>query len=125
MKLFSALLLCTGALIAQPITVGIKGGARATSDIDIYTAVSESKHYVAGPMMTVRLFGKFRVEADALYRHIGYRTFDTHPVGGTYASRVTGNSWEFPILLRREIGRGVYASAGYALRALSGSDHTS
>jgi hypothetical protein len=65
----------------------------------------------------------FRLEFDALYRRIGFRTADLDFFGNTYSERDTGNSWEFPILMRRALWRGVYAGIGYAPRVSNGSGH--
>jgi len=117
------MLLCVGTLAAQPVTFGIKAGARLTSDMDQYWATSESKQYVVGPMVVARLPRGFGLEFDVLYRHIGYRSSDSDILGGSYTQRVTGNSLEFPIVLRKTLGWGIYAGAGYAPRSTSGSGH--
>jgi hypothetical protein len=103
------------------VAFGIKAGGRVTDDLDSFFATSESRHYAVGPMITVALPSGFRIEVDALYRRVGYRTSSTDITGGTYFERQTANSWEFPILLRKNIAHGLYAAAGYAPRVISGS----
>jgi hypothetical protein len=120
----SLLFLCAGILSAQPISVGVKGGVPVTGDLDSYYAVSESRRYTVGPMVTATLPLSFRLEFDALYRRVGFRTADSDFLGDSYSERARGNSWEFPILVRRVLWRGVYAGIGYAPRVINGSAHT-
>lgn len=123
MPRFFLLFLCAGILPAQSFSLGIKGGGRLTSDLDSFFATSESRRYSVGPMATLGLPLGFRLELDALYRRDGYRTANSDILGGSYAERDRGNSWEFPILLRRTVWRGVYAGVGYAPRAIHWSGH--
>jgi hypothetical protein len=119
----SSVLLADVLLAEQPLAFGVKAGGRVTGDLDSFFAISESRHYAVGPMVTVALPSGFRIEVDGLYRRVGYRTSDTDPVGGVYTERQIGNSWEFPMLLRKRIGYGLYAAAGYAPRVIHGSGH--
>jgi hypothetical protein len=52
---------------------------------------SESKRYVVGAMLTARLPLGLRMEFDALYRRVGFRSLI-----GTVVEGDRGNSWEFP-----------------------------
>jgi hypothetical protein len=117
----SLLFLCAGILSAQPFSVGVKGGVPLTGDLDTYYAISESRRYTVGPMVTAGLPLGFRLEFDALYRRVGFRTDFSDTFGDSFAERDRGNSWEFPILVRRALWRGVYAGIGYAPRAINGS----
>jgi hypothetical protein len=112
-----------GLLAAQPFSLGVKGGVPVNGDIGTDYATSESKRYTVGPMATVALPAGLRLEADALYRRVGYLFTSIDVIGDQYFARYVGNSWEFPILLRRTLWRGVYAGAGYAPRAIHGSGH--
>ena len=114
--------LLAGVLPAQPFTFGVKGGVRLTTDLDNYDATSESKRYVAGPMITAALPAGFRLEIDALYRRVGYRT-SFGSVFGYFTERDRGNSWEFPIILRHSLIRGLYVGAGYAPLTINGTAH--
>jgi hypothetical protein len=116
------LVLLAGVLPAQPFTLGVKGGVRLTTDLDNYDATSESKRYVVGPMVTAGLPLGFRLEVDALYRQVGYRT-SFGSVFGYFTERDRGNSWEFPIILRHSLIRGLYAGAGYVPRTINGTAH--
>lgn len=119
----SLLFLCAGMLMAQPFTVGVKGGVRLTGDLDSYWATSESKRYAVGPMVTAGLPLGFRLEFDALYRRAGFRTVHSDILGGFSTERDRGNSWEFPIVVRRTLWRGLYGGIGYAPRVINGSGH--
>ena len=121
MRLFS-LFLVAGVLSAQSFTFGVKGGVRLTDDLEPGAAVSESKRYVVGPMATAKLPLGFRLEFDALYRHVGDRTaFGT--IHFFVSERERGNSWEFPMVVRRMLWHGVYAGGGYAPRVINGGGH--
>jgi hypothetical protein len=117
----SLLFLCAGILSAQSFSVGVKGGVPLAGDLDSYWATSESRRYTVGPMVTAGLPFGFRLEFDALYRRVGFRTANQD--FGAYSERDRGNSWEFPILVRRALWRGVYAGIGYAPRVINGSAH--
>jgi hypothetical protein len=120
----SLLFLCAGILSAQPFSVGVKGGVPLTGDLDSYWATSESRRYTVGPMLTAGLPLGFGLEFDALYRRVGFRTEYGDSFGDYFSERDTGNSWEFPILVRRALWRGVYAGIGYVPRVIDGSAHT-
>lgn len=118
----SLLFLCAGILSAQTFSVGVKGGVPLTGDLGSYYATSESRRYTVGPMVTAGLPLRFRLEFAALYRRVGFRASDGF-LGGSYTERDRGNSWEFPIVVRRTLWRGVYAGIGYAPRVINGSSH--
>ena len=122
MKYFLLLTSIGGALWGQPFTFGVKGGVRLTGDVDSPYATSESKRYVAGPMLTAKLPLGFRLEFDALYRRAGHRTAFGN-VFGYFTERDRGNSWEFPFVIRHTIWRSAYAGAGYAPRTINGRAH--
>jgi hypothetical protein len=120
-------LLPLGGALAQHVGVGVKAGARVTDDLDTWYAQSESKRYVVGPMIELRLPYGFGLEFDALYRRLGYRT-DNGSIYGSYNSRTRAKVWEFPMLgkyrlplLRRAQP---FVAAGWAPRHISGNDHS-
>jgi hypothetical protein len=121
----SVFLLCSCACLAQPVTIGVKGGIRATDDISsngLFATASESKRYVVGPMLELGLPFGLAVEVDALYRREGYRTTFGN-FAGTSFSRETANSWEFPLLLKYKLPLPVakpYVVAGYAPQVING-----
>lgn len=108
-------------LLAQPFTVGVKGGVRLTGDADD-SVVSQSRRYVVGPMATARLPLGFRLEFDALYRRMGdFTSYGT--IHFFFIQQERGNSWEFPILVRRSVWRGLYGGVGLAPRVINGTAH--
>jgi len=103
---------------------GIKGGVRATNDIDgSFGTSSESSRYVVGPMVEAALPDGFSGEADALYSRPGYSSiFSNAFVSSTNKAR--GTSWEFPLLIKHGLPFPLihpYAELGYAPRRTSGS----
>jgi hypothetical protein len=95
---------------AQLISIGVKGGIHT---LDSTTTIDESKRYLVGPSVEVRLPGNFAIEADALYQRLGSSTrlfpfFSTGtPAPGEsptasipLTQRQRGNSWEFPVLAK-------------------------
>jgi hypothetical protein len=85
---------------AQAVSVGLLGGVPLTTAPG---SNDESKRYVIGPSVEVRLPAEFAVEVDALYRRTGsssafYTQQDPSAPIRAYYYRQRGNSWEFPIL---------------------------
>src|SRR6266852_9026620 len=110
---------------AQQVGFGIKGGVRATNDIDgSFGTSSESSRYVVGPMVEAALPDGFSGEADALYSRPGYSSiFSNAFVSSTNKAR--GTSWEFPLLIKHGLPFPLihlYAALGYAPRRTGGSN---
>ena len=120
MRLLILLFLSLSAF-SQPLTIGVKGGLRVTSDIEGIGA-SESQPYLVGPMIEAR-WRRFAFEFDALYSRVGYSsTFGSFY--GTSTQRVRANSWEFPLLAKYRValhGLRLYPLVGYAPRHVSGT----
>jgi hypothetical protein len=117
----SLLLLTACSCIAQSLTFGAMGGVRATNDIT-FAASSESKRYIAGPMIEVGLPLQFAVEFDALYSREGFRASNSTPLATTYIDSHS-NVWQLPILVERSIPMPLvkpFAEIGYAPRFMSG-----
>src|SRR5258708_4319682 len=76
------------------LSFGVKGGVPLTDA----SSGSESKNYVIGPMVELKLPLGFTIEADALYRPLNL-TFLSFQFGSSF-DRVFADigSWEFPIL---------------------------
>ncbi|HWC96897.1 MAG TPA: hypothetical protein VG456_09115 [Candidatus Sulfopaludibacter sp.] len=125
MRLFLSLIFLSVACHSQPITVGVKGAVRVTSDLD-GIGISETKRFLYGPMVEVRLPFRFAIEADALYNRFGYTQTYSSSAGGVFTfftERIVANSWEFPLLLKYRLPLRVvhpYLSFGYAPRHSSG-----
>lgn len=116
-------LVATAQCFAQQVGFGLKVGGRVSEDVPSYWADSESKRYVIGPMVDLKLPLGFGVEVDALYRRVGFRT-GNGGFWGSYQNNYRANSWEFPMLLKYRLPIPVvkpYAEVGYAPRHISGS----
>lgn len=112
--------------MAQQVGLGVEGGIRTTDDIS-GTLTPESKRYIVGPKVDIRLPLRLSLEADALYRRFGYTLYSN----GVLASSITrerANSWEFPMLVkyRFPIPRlNPFVGIGYAPRIIHGTDVSS
>lgn len=126
-NIFGLFVLAVGAF-AQPIGVGLKGGVPLT---DLFGAESnnartETKRYIVGPMIDLRLPAGFGIEFDALYTKANFSS-----VSGAAGSLTTAvfdtDSWEFPLLLKYRFGGAnavaasvrPYVAAGASFRRLS------
>jgi hypothetical protein len=113
---------------AQLIGLGVAGGARVSNDVfgNIGDISSESKRYIVGPRVDVHLSKGFFIEGEALYRTLGFTTYDVSG-GINEITRERANSWEFPVLLKYRY-TGFWAhpflGAGYEPRFVHGNDLT-
>ena len=88
----------------QLISIGAKAGIPF---VEQNQGGDESRRYIVGPSVEVRLPAGFAIEVDAFYRRIG-NTFSfslpgnvtppTLPWTTIYINRQRGNYWEFPML---------------------------
>jgi hypothetical protein len=121
--------LAAASSLAQPIGLGIKGGMPLGDLFEARTNGfdTETKRYVIGPMVELRLPAGLAIEVDALYSRANFSS-----VLGAAGSLITApfntNSWEFPILLKKKFGGAdavaasarPYVGAGASFRRLSG-----
>jgi opacity protein-like surface antigen len=103
MMRFFLLLLLPAGLFAQ-FTAGVKAGVPLTDFFDTVSGPnfgfsSDTKRYLIGPTIELRLPGGLGIEVDALYRRFNY-TAGTTLAGVITNSRTTGNAWEFPLLVK-------------------------
>src|SRR5579863_6535197 len=116
---------------SQTFMVGLKAGVPFSSYFE--TGLTGSLHggaqyssatrrYTLGAAAELRLTRAFGFEVDALYHRLGYagliHFFDS--ANGNYSNssiHVTGNSWDFPLLLKYRFGRLVrpYVAGGGVL----------
>jgi hypothetical protein len=89
---------------AQLVSIGAKAGIPF---VDQNQGGEESRRYIVGPSVEVRLPAGFAIEVDALYRRIGNSHSFSFPDNVTppalpwptfYIDRERGNYWEFPVL---------------------------
>jgi hypothetical protein len=114
------------ACYGQSISLGVIGGARTIDDLSGSGAITQSRHYVVGPLVEIGLPLGFAFEADALYRREGYQSaFGNFAYSAFTVER--SNSWEFPLLAKYRLPVRVlrpFAEVGYAPRLLHGSAST-
>jgi opacity protein-like surface antigen len=115
LKTFALLSVFTAAAVAQPISVGVKVGLPLTDAFDTArnatTAYeSDTKRYIIGPQIELRLPAGFGIELDALYTKLNFSSVGG--VAGSVVNAVTdADAWEFPLLLKKKFGG---ANAGVA-----------
>lgn len=83
--------------LAQPLSISAVGGYRFTGDPPTFVNIWESKHYLVGPMLEVRLPLGFAVEADALYSRLDFTSYNPMIANVTVAQSLA-DSWELPFL---------------------------
>jgi hypothetical protein len=137
MKYFLTLLglplfLASSAFALGPFSLGVKGGVALTDAFPDHTdtsggsaqsTYSDSKDYIVGPMVELRLPFGLGVEADALYRPL-HLTTQTEGLGHALFTSSTTSSWEFPILAKYRFGFPLvhpYIEAGPSFRTLGGT----
>ena len=115
-----------GLLSAQPVSLGVLGGIPL---VDQTNGNDESRPYIVGPSVEVRLPAGFAIEADALYQRVGntssfalIESFIGSGVAITTGetTRTRANEWEFPVLgkyyFRRNSALQPFVGTGWALR---------
>ena len=122
----------TTAASGQHLAVGVKGGVPLLDAFEQTTSLPffqhytfNTKRYTVGPAVDVSLPLKLRFEADALYTRLDY---DSTVMGIDTLTRsaTRANSWQFPLLLKKEIPVErvqPFGDIGYALRHVSGTSH--
>jgi hypothetical protein len=101
----------------QSIWIGGIGGGMATGEYPSQFVTSVSKRYVVGPQLDIGLPLGLGFEADALYRPEGFQAPDL-------SLSESGNSWEFPLLLKYRLPFPLvkpFLEAGYAPRVITGT----
>jgi opacity protein-like surface antigen len=111
---------------AQLISVGAMGGVPIT---DTTGRTDESRPYIVGGSVEVRLPAGFALEADALYRRVGNTSYFGYAAGAVSElsiDRRRGNSWEFPLLgkyyFRRTSAWQPFIGTGFAFRTIGVND---
>ncbi|MEO8129581.1 MAG: hypothetical protein ABI822_20950 [Bryobacteraceae bacterium] len=107
--------------LCQTLSIGAKGGVRASGELE-GSGTSESKRYLIGPALEVKLPFRFAVEVDALYSRFGLRSSDAI-FGNIFNQSWRADSWEFPVLAKFEPVRPIFFEGGYVPRSLRGSTH--
>jgi hypothetical protein len=108
-KTFLLTLVVSASAFAQPIGVGIKGGLPFTdmfesaNGVPNVTAETETKRYIIGPMIDLRLPAGFGIEFDALYQRANFSSV-FGAAGSLLTAGFDADSWEFPLLLKYRFG---------------------
>lgn len=111
------------------IGFGVKGGAPLTDLFNAETpaAATDTKRYIVGPMVELRLPAGIAIELDALYSRANFSNA-LGATGSILTAPFDTDSWEFPLLLKKKFGganAGVgsvrpYIGAGASFRRLTG-----
>jgi len=105
--LIAALLVAGSTACAQPFSVGVAAGVPLTNGLSDVTQAgfglvtrtySDSKLYIIGPMVEVRLPLGIAIEADGLYRPVASSMNLQVLPGPVYHYSENVVTWEFPIL---------------------------
>ena len=86
---------------------------------------SGAKRFTVGPTVEFHLPAHLAIELDALYRRLDYGS-DAVPPAPTATTRVTGNSFEFPLLLKYRFAGGPlrpFVASGASFQTLSDLKH--
>lgn len=115
---------------AQAVSVGVIGGVPFTDSTSF--AHDESRPYIVGASVEVRLPVGFAIEADGIYRPVGTTTNyqflgAAGPAVTSLIDRTRGDSLEFPLLGKyyfrpRESGWQPFVGTGWALRTVAFHD---
>jgi len=119
------------ALLAQPVSFGVKGGVPLTDFIDAASGsrtsvTTTTNRYIVGPTVELRLPAGFGVEVDALYRHFRYNT-SANLLDAISNVNTSSDAWEFPLLLKKRFMHGPirpFLDAGVSFNKISGLSQT-
>jgi opacity protein-like surface antigen len=119
----SAQHISVGAIAGVPLTDAFESGTGAL--LPRFTYTFNTKRYTIGPAADVSLPLGLRFEADALYTRLDY---DSTVMGvDTFTRSATkANSWEFPLLVKKDFNAAAakpYGDIGIALRHVGGTSH--
>ena len=137
MRLPLILLAGAASAFAQPVTFGVRAGEPLTDFVSTVQSqnfigalgrmvdfTSNTRPYVLGATVEVRLPAGLGLELDALYRRLNYSGADvTSTTQVSAISSTSANAWEFPLLLKYRFGPKIvrpYVDAGFAWDTLSG-----
>jgi hypothetical protein len=124
-------LVLTTSVAGQQVAAGVKAGVplldafEVNPSLPFFRYTFNTKRYMVGPSADVALPLRLRFEADAIYTRLDY---DSTAMGiDTFTRSATrANSWQFPLLLKKEISLGrvrPFAEVGYGLRHVTGTSH--
>jgi len=129
-----AFLFLTGQVImAQPIAIGVKGGVQLTDDFGpaspaVGGVTSESKRYIVGPALDVRLPVGWSFEFDVLYRRLDFTASLNGGLSAGFTTVKRASSWEFPLMLKYHFLHTPvhpFVGGGFAPRIIRGTEISS
>ena len=119
-------LMVAGSAVGQVVSFGVEGGIPLT---DRTSPPDESRPYIVGPSVEIRLPARFALRVEALYQRVGtIADFFEIPAGVSvltnglsFTNRTRANVWEFPFLGKyyfrpRSAAWQPYFETGWALR---------
>ena len=115
--------LLTVVSFAQPLSFGVKAGVPASDSMTpagVSALTTNFPTYTVGPTIQFSLDGNFAVELDALYQPVDYFSL-RNLAPSTAPTHTTGNSWEFPLVLKYALFPGPvrpFVEAGASARVL-------
>ncbi len=120
-------LVLAGASFAQPVSIGVKAGVPLTDFVDVAKGdhsayFTNTKRYTLGPTIEFHLPARISLEIDALYKRFGFDGQTVSPAGSILTG-TSGNSWEFPALIKFEVVPGPvrpFVDAGASVRHITG-----
>jgi len=118
------MLVGAGAICAQEVSIGIKGGFVLTDDMQYASrGGSESDRGEFGPVVEFKWASGFAAETALFYRRVGYSSV-AYGVPSDVTNQVRAKSWEIPIAAKyyfaaQDIDARPFLTGGYVLRALS------
>jgi Outer membrane protein beta-barrel domain len=107
-KTFFLFVVSVSAALAQPIGFGLKVGLPLTDAFETASGPSSSyfsdtKRYLIGPQVELRLPAGISIELDALYTKLNFSSVSG--VAGSVVNAATdADAWEFPLLLKYKFG---------------------
>jgi hypothetical protein len=122
-SVLALLVLSCFSLQAQRVSFGVKGGLTALNGFNGFATHSETRAYTLGPMVELKLFGPLAIEADVLYRRMGYTSSLTSIFGLTSISRIRANAWDVAALMKYYGSQGKlkrFVATGWTFRTFSG-----
>ena len=98
-KTFLLSIACFTPVFAQPVSFGVEGGVPITDAFNTFRGINASyatntHRYLVGPAFQLHLPLRFTVEADALYKRLGYQynAFNSTTVNTITTASTVANS---------------------------------
>ena len=98
----------TAAAFSQPIGFGVKVGLPLTEAFNTSSGTagsytSDTKRYIIGPQIELRLPAGLGIESDALYTKLNFSSV-SGAAGSVVNAATDADAWEFPLLLKYKFG---------------------